>query len=46
MRKPAKIDGTAPGSTMWRADLALAGADDLRHLHELGVERAHARQRR
>ena len=27
------------------ADLPLAGADHLRHLHELGLERAHARQR-
>ena len=46
MRKPAKIVGHRAGQHDVARDLALAGADDLRHLHELGVERAHARQRR
>ena len=43
IRKPAKMYGTAAGNTMWRATWrSLAPA--IAHLHELGIERAHARQ--
>ena len=45
MRKPAKICGHRAGKDDVARDLALAGAHDLRHLHQLRLERAHARQR-